>query len=467
MPIFRVSFHTLGCKLNQLETESIVRAFSDGGFQIVQWGGAADLYIINTCTVTTMAEQKARREIRKVLRDQPSACVIATGCYAQLDPETVAAIGDSTGIPVERRRIIVVSGDLKSALLDLPNFIADSACASADLPDTLASWATSRTSAGSRSIDRFRFDANDFAFHSRASLKIQDGCDNRCAYCRVRIARGPSVSLGSETVLERLREIEQKGYGEVVLTGVNISRYRDASGLDFPALLRKLVNGTDRIRIRVSSTEPDSIDEDFCDAVAHHRIQPHFHLSVQSGSDPILVSMRRRYRADRIQKAARLLRKAKNDPFLACDIIAGFPEEGEAEFEATFELCREIDFAWIHAFPYSPRPGTEAAGFSGRVPERESVRRVAALLELARGGRKRYVERQIGRDEYAVAESGEATPDGSFPALSGNYLKLRVISPSGERLNAGTAFRCRILASLLANPHLASDVEAELLEILF
>jgi threonylcarbamoyladenosine tRNA methylthiotransferase MtaB len=465
--MFRVSFHTLGCKLNQLETESIARAFTREGFEIVPWGGSADLYVVNTCTVTSMAEQKARREIRKVLRDRPSACVIATGCYAQLDGEALAAVADSIGLPIERRHIVVVSGDLKSSLLDLPSYIADSACASADLPQTLASWAASRVPGGDRSVERFRFDADDFSFHSRASLKIQDGCDNLCAYCRVRIARGPSVSLDSATVLARLRELEANGYAEAVLTGVNVSRYRDAAGRDFPALLRELLCGTERIRLRISSTEPDSVDDDFCDAVAHPRVRPHFHLSVQSGSDAILSSMRRRYRAERVLEAARLLRERTGDPFLACDIIAGFPGESEADFEATLALCRTIDFAWIHAFPYSPRPGTEAADFSGRVPERESALRVNALLDLACEGRERFVDRNIGREVEAVAESGPTTSDGAFPAVSDAYLKLAVFAPAGVRPRPGEAFRCRIGESLLDQPHAAYDARAELLEILF
>lgn len=471
MSSFRVSFHTLGCKLNQLETESIAAAFAAEGFVIAPWGKAADIYIVNTCTVTSMAEQKARREIRKVLRDRPSACVVATGCYAQLDPEAIAAVADEingafaesgSAAPFGRRRIAVVSGDLKAALLDLPAYIRDSACSSAELPEILASWIDERRDG---EADPFRFDPSDFAFHSRASLKIQDGCDNSCAYCRVRIARGRSVSLAVPEILARLRSLEEKGYAEAVLTGINVSRYRDESGIDFPALLDLLIAGTERIALRISSTEPDCVDERFARSVASPRVRPHFHLSVQSGSDAVLKRMRRRYGRDKVLRAAEMLRAAKDDPFIACDIIAGFPGESDTDFEKTVELCDEIGFAWIHAFSYSPRPGTEAASFKDRVPERIAGNRVERLTNSAREGREKYIERWKGRTVSAIVEAGKSgARDGDFPALSENYLKLSVRGEvSGPIPAPGSSILCRIGG--MSNIH-EEEVSAEFLEIL-
>jgi len=465
MTVNAISFHTLGCKLNQLETESIAQHFRDEGFSVVPWGAAADVYLLNTCTVTSMAEQKARREIRKVLRDRPHACVLATGCYAQLDPEAL----QSTAELADRSRIVVVSGDLKSSLLDLPAIIADSSCSSSELPELLRSWAIGRGAVGAlTSADRFRFDVNDFAFHSRAFLKIQDGCDNVCSYCRVRLARGKGVSLASSDVLTRLRELERRGYAEAVLTGVNVSRYRDAAGIDFPDLIRFLLNGTERIALRISSTEPDGVDERFAEAVSDTRVRPHFHLSVQSGSDTILRSMRRRYDASRVEHAAALLKSVKDDPFLACDIIAGFPGETEEDFEATRSLCERIGFAWIHAFPFSPRPGTEAVSLLHRVPERDAVRRVDALMSLARDGRAAFIRRHIGTEVLAVAESfagGSRLRSGISPALSENYLRLAVSSGSSSPvLKPGTELRCRILG--ISEDMDQFDAGSELLEII-
>lgn len=483
MPSLIVSFHTLGCKLNQLETESITQAFVSEGFSVVPWGLSADLYIVNTCTVTSMAEQKARREIRKVLRDRPAACVVATGCYAQLDPEGLASIADgiegafSEGASdgegrasFDKRRIVVVSGDLKSALLDLPAYINDSACSSAALGEALASWADERRNGTS---DPFRFDANDFSYHSRASLKIQDGCDNRCAYCRVRLARGKSVSLDAPEIVRRLRDLESKGYAETVLTGINLTRYEDADGTDFPSLLRMLVESTERISLRLSSTEPDGVTERFVEAVASPRVRPHFHLSVQSGSDSVLRRMRRRYAADQVLRAVDLLRSVKDDPFLACDIIAGFPGETDADFEATYDLCRRAGFAWIHAFPFSPRPGTEAAAMSGLVSEREAGRRVERLTALSKEGRDAYIARWKGKEVAAVVEGkgakenrNEAAPRASFVALSENYLKLALAAdPStAPALLPGTPVRCLIGEAL--TPSTTIDAKAELMEII-
>jgi threonylcarbamoyladenosine tRNA methylthiotransferase MtaB len=294
----------------------------------------------------------------------------------------------------DRRRIVVVSGDLKSALMDLPAFISDSACAPSSLGGVLAAWSSGQ---GKASADPFRFDANDFSFHSRASLKIQDGCDNSCSYCRVRLARGKSVSLSADEIARRLVELEKRGYSEAVLTGINVSRYMDSSGIDFPELLRMLLSETGRISLRISSTEPDGVNERFAEIVSHERVRPHFHLSVQSGSDSVLRRMRRRYASAHVSRAAALLREAKGDPFLACDIIAGFPGETDADFQATYDLCRRIGFAWIHAFPFSPRPGTEAASLVPKVPERTTSGRVERLTLLAKDGRLGYLRRWIGK----------------------------------------------------------------------
>ena len=486
MPSISVAFHTLGCKLNQLETESIAQAFREEGFSVLPWGQSADIYIINTCTVTSMAEQKARREIRRLLRDRPFSSIIATGCYAQLDAvalqelelnlQGMADSEDDAGplprIP-ERRRITVVSGDLKAILMDLPGYLADSACSTTEIPDLLQAWSRLGTSG---TADRFRFDANEFAYHSRASLKIQDGCDNVCAYCRVRLARGSSLSLDAERALSRLRELEEKGYSEAVLTGINLSRYRDRER-DLPALIGIFLGGTQKINLRISSTEPDGVDGDFAQAVSHSRVRPHFHLSVQSGSDRVLHAMRRRYGSGQVLDAAKLLRAAKDDPFLACDMIAGFPGETDADFERTYALCEEIGFAWIHAFPFSPRPGTEAAEMKPRVPERTASERVERLIALAHTGRDAYLERWRGREVDAVVEAGpvpgkpigpestETTGENrDFAALSGNYLKLIVHAREGLRLpKTATAIRCLIVAP---TEHAFFDAGAELLEIL-
>ncbi|GHT69352.1 tRNA (N(6)-L-threonylcarbamoyladenosine(37)-C(2))-methylthiotransferase MtaB [Spirochaetia bacterium] len=452
MPLSKPSFsiYTLGCKLNQLESEALADALCREGFQLLPWGtgeGAvpADLLLINTCTVTSMAEQKARRMIRKSLRENPEASVIVTGCYAQLERAAIETLdsGSSGG-----KRLFVVPGDAKSALLELPRFLtaAGAESGSGNLSALIEAWFKAEAGAAVIRADAFRFVPGDFSSHSRGFLKIQDGCDNHCAYCRVTLARGPSVSLPAEKALADLKALEEKGYREAVLTGVNISQYCDEGGRDLGGLLEYLLAGTQEIRIRLSSLEPDGLSEDLVQTLAHQRLRPHFHLSVQSGSPLILGRMGRAYGPEDVEKAAGRLRDIKTDPFLACDIITGFPGETAAEFEKTCEICRRIGFAWIHAFPYSRRPGTAAWSFKNPVSERDAAERVSALLRLAKQGRREYISRWIGKEVEAIVEGGDEKDAPLLQATSENYLKLLLDSPytQGTVPAPGTLLRCRI-----------------------
>ncbi|MDR1903193.1 MAG: tRNA (N(6)-L-threonylcarbamoyladenosine(37)-C(2))-methylthiotransferase MtaB [Treponema sp.] len=505
-----VSFYTLGCKLNQLESESLASQFRDKGFKVLSWalpggeggtvractdragcGDAADIYVINTCTVTSKAEQKARRMIRKALRDSPCSIVIATGCYAELDKPEIEALG-SAG------RLFVIPGSRKSALLSLPAFLAEaggledparirglaalwfSRFMDASTPPACALKGSSagdpppeelsenRQDASPRlpaafEFEPFSFVPSRFSFHTRAFLKIQEGCDNRCSYCRVSLARGRSRSLEAAEVLDRVKRLENQGYAEAVLTGVNISQYRDVSPgqggsaaepLDSPDLaylLKRLLRGTDRIKLRLSSIEPDAIHERLLETISSPRIQPHFHLSIQSGSSFILERMRRSYSPEEVIRKIGQLRLVKGDPFIACDIITGFPGESEAEFEKTCILCKEAGFAWIHAFPYSPRRGTEALDFKGKISEREAAVRVKRLIDLAGEGRRAYISRWLGREVDAVIEEccikADEIEAGTAPyaaGLSDNYLKLLIRTNGKPSPPRGSILRCRL-----------------------
>jgi MiaB-like tRNA modifying enzyme len=438
----RVAFHTLGCKLNQLETESFADAFARSGATVLPLDTESDaeLCVINTCTVTGKAEQKARRLARAALAARPQAVVLLTGCYAQVEAESLAALGE---------RALVLPGSSKPALLSLPAYLAGR---EGDLLDLIRDWieqSRSGHSSAPGADGRFAFEPGLFSFHSRPSLKIEDGCDNDCAYCRVHIARGPAVSLAASEVLARLRRLEEEGAAEAALTGVNLSQYRDGE-LDFPGLVSFLLSGTSRIALRLSSYEPDRVDTAFLEAFADPRVRPHVHLALQSCSDPVLKAMGRRYGRDDILKAVAELRRVRRDPFLAADVIAGFPGETEEDAASTLATLAECDLAWIHAFRFSPRPGTRAAAMPRRVPERLAGERVEALLELGKKGRAAYIGRWEGRDVEAVLESDARSRDGSaasFLATSENYLKLRVIDiPDG--LSAGKSLRCRIQAAV-------------------
>ncbi|GHV66726.1 tRNA (N(6)-L-threonylcarbamoyladenosine(37)-C(2))-methylthiotransferase MtaB [Spirochaetia bacterium] len=425
MPSFSV--YTLGCKLNQAETEAIASSFKKAGWTLLPWNqddgdDSRDLIIINTCTVTSMAEQKARRVIRQVLRDM-SARVIVTGCYAQLEENAIAALAGEA----DKDRLLVIPGSRKGSIADLP-----------------AQWLKAQAVSGLPPPSDL-WNPEDFSFHSRPFIKIEDGCDRRCSYCRVSLARGKSRSLEAEKALGIIRMLEEKGAAEAVLTGVNLNQYRDTStGLDLAGLLAYLLEGTDRINLRLSSLEPEGLTSDLLKVLALRRIRPHFHLSVQSGSAVILEKMRRPYGPEAVEQAVAALRSVKDDPFLAADFIAGFPGETVEEFEKTLALCRRVGFAWIHAFPYSPRQGTEAFLFKNPVTEREAGKRVKALLALARQGREAYIRRWTDRETEAVFETGHFP--GFAPALSANYLKLLVKLPPGLPAAAlaspGRPFRC-------------------------
>jgi threonylcarbamoyladenosine tRNA methylthiotransferase MtaB len=473
--MFSVAVGTLGCKLNQLESEAIAGAFAAAGFQLLPWAAAseaaavtADIFIINTCTVTAKADQKARRLIRKTLRDNPRSCVIVAGCYAQLEPLEIERLAADS--PGGDRRLFVLSGGGKSAgsqkraLLDLPQYLRREARRDwRDAAELLAAWDAQRNAAGTGAaapLDPFGFAPQNFSFHTRGYLKIQDGCENRCAYCRVHLARGGSVSLAAEQALAELAALEQNGYAEAMITGVNISQYRDtASGGGLAALLRFLVAGTDRIALRLASLDPHIIDENLAAVLTHPRIRPHFHLSIQSGSPLILRRMGRQYTPETVERGAALLRAARDDPFVACDIIAGFPGETQAEFEQTLALCRRTGFAWIHAFPYSKRPGTPAASFPQTVCERDAATRVAALLKIAREGRREYVRRWVGREVEVLVERGSAEQGGACRGVSDNYLKLLVAPECPDALRPGSVVR-RVIRSVLAADGEGPDAQA-------
>jgi threonylcarbamoyladenosine tRNA methylthiotransferase MtaB len=453
------SAFTLGCKLNQLETEAITDSFCRNGFFFLPWDSLKKnqhdlgILVINTCTVTSMAEQKARRVIRKAMREHPKSCLIVTGCYAQMEK---AGLEELEERPLGR--FFVVPGEAKDRLMDLGGFLSGVAVGKAfsENPDSLrgliASWLDSDADNKTKTAinGAFRFVPEKFFAHSRAFLKIQDGCDRGCAYCRVSLARGKSQSLGANEALKQLQALERRGIAEAVLTGVNISQYRD-SGMDLSGLLEFLLKGTEKIRLRLSSIEPKSkepepgfFDDAFLRVLADKRIRPHFHLSLQSGSAAILTKMGRPYCPDDIERIVARLRDIRRDPFLACDIIAGFPGETECEFEKTYALMEKLGFAWIHAFPYSKRPGTAAFGFSGDVSGKDAARRVELLTSLARKGRLEYIQRWKGREVEAVVEAGENSPKGMVQAVTENYLKVRVDYCEEKAPAPGSLIRCLI-----------------------
>jgi threonylcarbamoyladenosine tRNA methylthiotransferase MtaB len=419
----RIAFHTFGCKLNQFETEALASSLRGRGFTVVPFAGEADAYVINTCTVTTRADHKARSLVRSLARRRPGAVLVVTGCSAQMEAEVLGRLGPN---------IVVVPQAEKGILLDMEGILAR----------TRRGGRPATTAVATTAVDPFTLTAAEQVFRTRAYLKIQDGCDSRCSYCRVPFARGPSVSLDPGEAVRRAAEMEAAGTREIVITGVHITSY-SSQGLTLAALLQRLLAGTTEARFRLSSLEPEAIDETLCRVVAHRRVCPHFHLPVQSGADRILAAMRRPYRSARLRAAVQDLRSITGDPFLAADVITGFPGESEEDFAATRALVEDLAITALHVFPFSPRPGTEAAGIRPAVPERIRSQRARELIAHSRRSTDAYTRSWIGREVEVLVEERRGA---SFTGVSGNYLKLGVEGGPAGRDLTGRIVRARIAA---------------------
>ena len=425
----KVFIYTLGCRVNQCESEAIAESFAKAGHSVLKSHEEADLMIVNTCTVTSKAEQKARREIRLFSKAAP---VLVTGCYAQVNPKEIEDLADN---------VVVLPLLRKPELLGLASFI--DANKNLDVLSQLKEFAKERREGYGGLFD---FAPSQFSYHSRSYLKIQDGCDNNCGFCRVHIARGPSYSLDSELVVQRALEIERQGYHEIVLTGVNLTMY-DHRNRGLGGLLEKLLAalGPD-MRFRLSSLEPDHIDDLLLEQLKDPRMQPYFHIPIQSAADKVIKRINRTYDSNHLEYVISRLREIKDDPFLACDIITGLPGEGDEEFEISRNFLERHGFALMHVFPFSPRPDTALFRAKDRVPENIRDERALVLRNLSAKLNKAYTERQVGKEAEIILE-GRRT--GRWHGLTGNYLKLDV-SNVPENASVGDLFKVRILSETQA-----------------
>lgn len=430
----RIAFHTFGCKLNQYETESLASAFAKPFFSIVSDSDDSDIYVVNSCAVTSKSEQKVRVFVRSLSKSHPDALIIATGCYAQVDRSALETLADN---------VLVIPQAQKGGLHDLAKILSG-----LDLQKPFKEGDMRRVLNGfverlaECTHDPFRYDLSHFTYHSRAFLKIQDGCDYRCSYCLIPRARGSSVSLAVAEAVARARGLERAGYREIVLTGVNIASFRHAdSGL--PELVEALLEATKQCRFRLSSLEPERIDRAIQTVIAHDRVCPHFHLPVQSGSDRILRMMNRRYTRASVLEAVETIRRMKPDAFIGGDFIVGFPGEDEGDFAATVDLIEKMHLANLHVFPFSIRPNTPASELEGRVNDRIKKNRVHELLILSGQLLEVYTRNWEGRLLRAIVE-GSITDDGRARAISENYLKLIVENLPVAEFRAGMLVQCRV-----------------------
>ena len=361
---YRVGLATLGCKVSQYETEAIAEAFSDRGFEIADFGERCDVYVVNTCTVTAESDRKSRQIIRRALRTNPDAVMMVTGCYSQLRPEEVAAID---GV------CYVCGTDRKLRLVER----AEQVLSGASVP---------RIEVEPLEGAPFESMCIRHAPRTRAYVKIEDGCECRCAYCTIPAARGYVRSKPLEEVIREVDGLVRGGTREVVLTGIETASYGvDLGDVRLPELLSELVRRTDVERIRLGSLSPELMTPRTVERLASiPRLAPHFHLSMQSGSDSVLRGMRRRYLTSHALSALSLLRSAMPRVQFTTDMMVGFPGESDLSFAETEAFCREARFLQMHIFAYSRRPGTPAADFPNQVDEAVKRERSARLIALDR-----------------------------------------------------------------------------------
>ena len=397
----RIAFLTLGCKLNYAETSTYERGFAAAGLEIMPWREKADIYLVNTCSVTSTADMKSRNLVRRCHRLNPDAKLIVTGCSAQLRREELEAIEGVAKVFGADEKALVVPGTLA---LVIPDFVPGKTDPAAV------------------------FGAYSSGERTRSFLKVQDGCDNFCKYCTVPYARGRSRNVPVCECVRGAREIASKGIREIVLTGVNTGDFGRTTGESFLDLLKALdaVEGIERYRI--SSIEPNLLTEDIVDWIASGtKFQPHFHIPLQTGSDVMLEKMGRRYTtaffADRIAYIRKKL-EAPGKPlvFFGIDVMVGLPGETEELFRETVDFITRIHPAFIHVFPYSRRPGTPAAEMPGQVSAAEKARRVAVLEELCARFHEGFREANKGVHERVLWESSDR--NGRMEGYTGNYIRL-------------------------------------------
>ena len=396
----KVAFHTLGCKLNFSETSTISRNFKNKDFDIVSFNSEADIYVINTCSVTEQADKKCRQTIKKVQNINPEAFIAVVGCYAQLKPEELA---DNLGID------LILGTKEKFNILE-----------------HLSSLQKNKTpEVYSCEIDEVNnFDSSHSeADRTRSFLKVQDGCDYSCSYCTIPLARGKSRNNKISKLVIEAQKIAQSGIKEIILTGVNIGDFGKSTNETFLDLIRSLekVNGIERIRI--SSIEPNLLTDEIIELVSKSKkIQHHFHIPLQSGCNKILAKMQRRYNRELFKSKVDKIKRLMPDAFIGVDIIVGFTGETNDDFNDTYQFLTDLDASFYHVFSYSERPNTKSVNFDNKVPKNIIKIRSKKLHDLAEEKQTKFYTQNLGKNEEVLFESSKK--DGLIFGFTGNYIKI-------------------------------------------
>jgi len=413
-----VAFHTLGCKLNYSETSALSRLFEDNGYWPVRFEEGADIYVINTCSVTEQADKECKKIVRQALRRQPGAFVVVTGCYAQLKPAEIAEI---PGVD------LVLGAGEKFRILDY-------------VDDLSKAHGKGMVYAGEvRDVNTFSASFS-FGDRTRSFLKVQDGCDYKCSFCTIPMARGASRSDTVENAVANARQIAAMGAREIVLTGVNLGDFGNGTAViegerpQKEALFIDLIRELDRVeevaRFRISSIEPNLLTNEVIAFVAEsRRFMPHFHVPLQSGNDKQLHDMRRRYRRDLYAERVAMIKHLMPHACIGCDVIVGFPGETEEDFLETYRFLQNLDISYLHVFTYSERANTPAAEMPGAVPVEERRRRNQALRGLSEMKRREFYRQHLGATRPVLFEQHK-TP-GLTGGFTDNYIKVEMPAEAG------------------------------------
>ena len=402
----KIAFKTLGCRLNQFETDALVSEFSKKDFSIVDFGEQADVYVVNTCTVTNQSDHKSKQVMNQMNRLHPSSLKIVTGCMATNYKEELEQ---------SEKVDFVVDNDHKASILSLVDSYFQGEIVG---PDNFEK-------------DVFAYDAADTTFHTRSFIKIQDGCDNFCTYCIIPQVRGRAISRSAADIYENIRQVVEFGYKEVVLTGVNIGRYEDGD-TDFEKLVENILEIPGDFRVRISSIEPDGYSESFFRLFENPKLAPHMHICLQSGSEDILLKMRRMYTAKLFEDMAAKIRASYPGFNLTTDIIVGFPGETEEDFQESLEVSKKIGFGHIHTFKYSKRRRTRAERMPEQVPEKEKTRRSELVRKLSDDMKMDYRKSFIGKKQRVLVEQFD---DNGFATGYGEHYVPILIKKKGLEKN--------------------------------
>ena len=404
----KVAFLTLGCKVNQYETNGMIQQFKEHGYDVVEFDDKADIYVINTCTVTNMSDRKSRQFLRQAKKNNQDSVVVAVGCYVQVSKDEIEKIPEidlclGTNDKTQIVEFVEKYINEKTKKEELDNILYD-----ADFED---------------------FGIVTYTEKTRAVIKVQDGCDRFCSYCIIPFARGKVRSRKPESIIEEITKIAENGIKEVVITGIHVASYGRDFKNDYRLIdLLEEVNGISGIeRIRLGSIEPLLITEEFMERLIKlKKVCHHFHLSLQSGCTETLKRMNRRYTAEEFEEIVNRLRKYYDDVILTTDIIVGFPNESENEFNTTYEYLKKINFYKMHVFKYSPRKGTKAAEMSGQIPGDVKEERSKALLALSDNNEIAYLDSYIGKEVEVLFE--ECEEEGIYKGHTANYIMVKVKS---------------------------------------